>query len=172
MKLETLQTKLTESLRAGELQSAAKLIVEARKDHFMTGDGSPDLSGRSYAYRQWFADAVNALNPSAEEKTKLLGRLRFHTGNELRSKVPASELKEAGLLAVSPAQRGKQNYEQRSAPYRVLRSGTRIKNEAEIAEICKVLSALTRRIDGRTLAESSRTRLLTELAALEKAVRA
>lgn len=170
MKLENLQQKLTDVLRQGDLHAAAELIVKARQNHFITADGSPDYGGRSYAYRQWFADAVNALNLPNKERMKLLGRLRFHAGNELRSVVPASELKSAGLLTVSPVQRGKQNYEQRSAPYRVLRGGRRITDADEVAEVCKVLSALAKRIDGRRLTDASRARLLDELTSLEQSI--
>lgn len=164
MKLETLQTKLTESLRADKLHSAAKLIVEARTEHFLGKDGNPDYAGHSYSYRQWYSEVINSLGLPQDERRKLLGNMRFHVGNELRSIVPASELEDAGLLAVSPKQRGQMNYKGRSRPHQLFNSRTRLHEEDEIHQVSEYLENLARRLDPSEMAESSRSEL-------EKAVR-
>lgn len=168
MNLEQLGTALTDTLRSGDEARAADLIVEARTNHFIDQKGNADLPGRSYAYRQWFGQALDQLNLSAEDRSKLTGRLRFRVGNGLRRVASAEELKDAGLLAVSPIQRGKRNYENRSAPYRAVRGTGRLDDE-DVAGVCEVLSGLTDRVEKSALSSTQRKRLMREIDKLRRA---
>lgn len=148
--LKAYEAQIQKLLREKNLPSekrAAGLLAEVRINHFMSNDGSPDYQGRSWAYRTWFGELLDSLNLSADDRTKLQGRLRFHTGNALREKVPAEELEAHGLKRVSPMQRGKANYEQRSTPHRILRSGQRLSSNEELEDVTEILEGLARRID-------------------------
>ena len=164
MSLEAIQQALEKYLRTDDLHAAANVVVEARSEYFLTADGSPDYGGRSYAYRQWYGSVVDTLNLSDSDRRKLLGNMRFHVGNALREALSPEELREAGLLVESPVKRGKRNYENRSAPYRVVTSHTKLSSEEEIHKVSELIEKLSRRLDPSEMAESSRSEL-------EKAVR-
>lgn len=172
MNLDQIQTSLTKALADHDYHQAAQLVVEARRDHFLTVDGSPDLQGRSYAYRQWYGEAVDAVGLKEDERTKLLGRMRFHIGNALRDSLTADELTSAGLLQVSPVKRGKANYEQRSMPHRIVTGTHRLSSDEEIDQLCEFLHGITTRLDPSNMAEASRYELVATTKALLKKISA
>ena len=155
MDLQTIQDHLVKALRANELREAARWVVQARSEHFLTKEGLPDYSGRSWAYRTWFSDVTNSLNLPDPERARLMARLRFHVGNHLRDEVREEELSEAGLLAVSPVERGRRYFERRSSPYRIISSDKRLYSDAEIEEVCEILHRISTRLDINKISKSS-----------------
>ena len=152
------------------MHEAARWVVQARSEHFLTKEGLPDYSGRSWEYRSWFSDVTNSLDLSDLERSRLMSRLRFHVGNHLRNEVREEELAEAGLLKVSPAQRGKRNYEHRSLPYRIITSGRKLTTDEEIAQVTEILYSLSVRLDTSKVSKATRHELKETLADLAKRI--
>ena len=170
MDLETIQDRLVKALKANEMREAARWVVQARSEHFLTKEGLPDYSGRSWEYRSWFSDVTNSLNLPDPERARLMSRLRFHVGNRLRDEVREEELADAGLLKVSPAQRGKSNYEHRSLPYRIVTSGKKLTTDEEIAQVTEILYSIGVRLDTSNVSDDVRNELKATVADLSKRV--
>lgn len=87
------------------MREIARLITEARRDHFVGNDGLPDLKGSSWAYREFMRNEIfSNIDPRYKD------RLRYFIGNALRDPeiIPPEMLKEAGLLKASPRERSKE----------------------------------------------------------------
>ncbi|MFF5793668.1 hypothetical protein ACFY5D_16605 [Paeniglutamicibacter sp. NPDC012692] len=122
------------------LKAIAKLIVEARQDHFTNKVGDPDLKGQSWAYRQWAKEAF-----LDGEDSSLAARVRFHTGNALREIVPAEQLKEAGLLPSSPKERSKKVNNSIANLNHIINGGGKLSPD-ELPQALEILAKLSKRI--------------------------
>lgn len=79
------------------LRQTAGLLVSAR-EHFLMEDGTPDINGRTYAYRKWAGSVYSDAGISGESLTSTKAAVRYHVSNVLRDRLTPEELKERGLL--------------------------------------------------------------------------
>lgn len=89
--------------RTVSLKQLASLLVDLRA--LYQRNGMPDWSGRSFDYRAQVSRIMGSAGLSDEDRSKIVGLLRYHVGNELRDRVPDEELLAAGLKVDSPKQR-------------------------------------------------------------------
>lgn len=158
MTLTEVQNSLTAYLKAEDLKAAANVIVEARTEYFMDANGNPDYAGRTYAYRQWYGEAVDSLSLPADTRRKLLGKMRFHVGIALREAVPREALEDAGLQADSPNERNHRQYQARSKPYNVFSARKRLEDD-QAKEAARLLAEFARHINPADLTSSTRIEL-------------
>lgn len=84
--------KNARTLRAKQI---AEALVEARA-HFETRDGTPDYLGRSYAYRTWVSDTLEAAGVPKGDRASLQSIVRYHVSPLLRERYGA-EVTKLGL---------------------------------------------------------------------------
>lgn len=82
------------------------------REHFLTDDGKPDMTGRTGAYRWAVRDLYSEAGYQPEDAVALQKRVRYHTGNRVRELLSEEELEDHGLSTASP--RARQNVRQQS----------------------------------------------------------
>lgn len=111
MKLEELATngarilnkyrRAPETERTALLRELATTLVDARS-YFITADGSPDMKGRTWAYRQFVNDLYLEAGLSKEERLPIQAAVRYHVGEVVRGRLSPEELEDLGLQERSP----------------------------------------------------------------------
>jgi hypothetical protein len=81
------------------------VVVWRLRSRFRTNEGGRDWAGQSYEYRMAAARMYEEAGVPTDSVANVQAALRYHVGNVLREKVPAEELREAGLLVTSPRER-------------------------------------------------------------------
>lgn len=140
--LEQLRTEIVDSFKKLQPRESplplARLIVEARRDHFITPRGGPDLQGRSFAWRNWYGDILREAFPDENERLKMGSRLRYGIGVALREMIPTDELKEAGLMETSPRERTANNNKERASAYNLLNH--KIETSRDVRELFSMIT--------------------------------
>lgn len=109
----------------------AELIVQARIDHFIRPDGTPDYKGKSYGYRVWFGELLDSLK-LGDDRDKVASRIRYSTGNALRRVLTKEQLEDAGLKPISPRDRSSMTYRKISGPYMKLNGPIRSEEDVDL----------------------------------------
>jgi hypothetical protein len=94
------------------------------RSHFTNGEGLVDWQGRTFAYREAVSETYRLGHYTKDEQSRVAGTIRYHIGNALRDRLSEDELAEAGLLPVSPKQRGEARRGRDSALLNAYRRGT------------------------------------------------
>lgn len=154
--LEQLKTEIVETFKKLQPRESplplARLIVEARRDHFITPRGGPDLQGRSYAWRNWYGEILREAFPDNDERLKMGSRLRYGIGVALREMIPTDELKEAGLMEISPRERTAMNNKERSIAYKTVTES--VENMEDVEGLYSIVVTAASKIEDPELLES------------------
>lgn len=86
------------------LRATAVCIVDLRA-LFSLSDGRTDWGGRTHGYREQAAAVYRRAGVPKEDLDTVQSALRYHVGEELRRRVPAQAIADAGLTSNSPRQR-------------------------------------------------------------------
>ena len=89
---------------AAHLREAATFIVQLRA-LFTLADGRIDWGGRTHGYREQAAAIYRRAGVAKEDRDGVQSALRYHVGAELRRRVSAEGIRDAGLTANSPRER-------------------------------------------------------------------
>ena len=136
-----------ESDKTGLLRDVATAFVQAR-EHFYTKEGTPDWSGRSYAYRTWVRETVALASVPASKRTTLLAAIRYHSGNVARELLDPETLAAAGLRSESPRERSIEKRERYSETLSIFGGGGhRLTDADEIVGAARTIEAVLRRVD-------------------------
>jgi hypothetical protein len=146
-------TRGPDALRPERLRHAADLLVEARA-HFYTGDGSPDWTGRSYAYRQFTSEVYAHAGVSASDLHTLQASVRYHVSNALRARLTDEELESIGLRVESARDRSVAKRSRQSKTLSMVAGGAPIDTPAEAVHALQVAAGILRRVAGGPLAEA------------------
>lgn len=154
--LEQLKAEIVETFKKLQPRETplplARLIVEARRDHFITPRGGPDLQGRSYAWRNWYGDILREAFPDNDERLKMGSRLRYGIGVALREMIPENELQEAGLMKISPRERTAMNNKERSIAYKTVTES--VENMEDVEGLYSIVVTAASKIEDPELLES------------------
>lgn len=153
-----MQQELTELLSKADVLSikqAARVVVEARENHFLASTGIPDYAGRSYAWRQWYGNILSEVTQDHDVKAKLTARMRFHVGNVLRETLTDEQLQDAGLKKIAPKQRSNEDYYRRSGLYRLMQSNKPLTSE-EVDDLIGAVADIMERLRHETLTDNQR----------------
>lgn len=82
----------------------AEAIISLR-EHFLTPEGRPDWTGRTWQYRAALRELYAQAGYSPTERSATQNTVRYHVGNLMRQRLSAAELEAAGISAPSPRQR-------------------------------------------------------------------
>lgn len=149
-------------------RATAAAMLEARA-HFITKDGSPDWSGRTYAYRELTREVFSEAGISREDAPTIQASIRYHSGNLIRQHVPEDELATAGFaLQESPRQRSAARRAERSESIRLVESGGPLDGEdlARAVLLAHSVLARVRRDAVRSLPAATRLEVEDGLRAL------
>lgn len=97
--------------RTEALRNLAETLVDLR-EHFVTADGHPDWTGRTYDYRRTVSDIWNESGVPRNEIPRARTAVGYHTATVLRERLSDDELDDLGLLPTTPNERAQ---EQRAA---------------------------------------------------------
>lgn len=90
--------------KAEAIKELSELLLQLRGE-FTTEDGSPDWTGRTYAYRNAVRELFSFSGVPRERTIKMQALTRYHMGNMLRAQLGPDELESLGLLVESPNER-------------------------------------------------------------------
>lgn len=82
----------------------AEAIISLR-EHFLTPEGRPDWTGRTWQYRAALRELYAQAGYSPAERSATQNTVRYHVGNLMRQRLSAAELRAAGVTAPSPKDR-------------------------------------------------------------------
>lgn len=96
------------------IRAFAALLVEARQ-HFHRRDGSPDLLGKSYAYRQYVGSIYDESGLPKDLMTKIKGSVRYHVSSAIRERYDQETLEQYGFGESSARERSAEQRANKSA---------------------------------------------------------
>ncbi|MBE7702314.1 hypothetical protein H9623_18645 [Oerskovia sp. Sa1BUA8] len=132
-------------------REVAARMIEARA-HFITKDGRPDWSGRTYAYREFTREVFSDAGISREDAPTIQAAIRYHSGNLVRKVVPEEDLASAGFtLQESPRERSATRRAERSEATRLVESGGPLEGDDLARAVLLAASVLARASRGSVL---------------------
>src|SRR5690606_21057000 len=90
------------------------------REHFVTDTGSPDWTGRTWAYKNTVIQMYQDAGYTQAQWQALGSSVRWHVGNVLRERLTDAEIADAGLLDTSPLERERARNLTRDEAVRVL----------------------------------------------------
>lgn len=134
-----------EADRTERLRDTAKAFVAAR-EHFFTREGSPDWLGRTYAYRRWVREAMDAAHVPADDLPTIQSAIRYHTGNVLRDYLDPETLDALGLKHSSPRERSVEKRERNSGTLSLFGGGAAITEADDVDHAVALVETFLRRL--------------------------
>ena len=125
------------------IRTCADLLVSLR-EHFLTDDGRPDWTGRTWPYRACVRELYSRAGISQNEAPTLQAAIRYHAGNVLRERLTPEELEELGIGPEGPRERTRAAHSERSAVLATLRgAGSPADALRAVAMVAAVLDKVT-----------------------------
>lgn len=106
--------------RTVALRDLAEVMVDMR-EHFVTPEGDPDWSGRTFAYRELARELYAEAGFPHDQAQAVQAAVRYHVGNIVRQRLSVDELADHGLRDVGPKQRARLSRDAQSALMRSFR---------------------------------------------------
>jgi hypothetical protein len=133
-------------IRGGYARQAAEAIVEAR-GHFHTRDGTTDVGGRSWEYRQFLAAAYDAAGIPKERRAGIQAAIRYHVSPVLREMYP-DDIEDLGMRreAIQDVSRDKRKRDRDILALFV--GGGEVTDPHDISEIANTARYAVSRISG------------------------
>lgn len=147
----------------------------ALREHYLTPEGRPDWTGRTWQYRDAVRDIYGRADYTAEERTTTQTSVRYHVGNQIRRHLSPAELEAAGIAAPSPQERQAGRRQRTSAILAAIApdaTGADAPLVDKVAELRTILGALSaERLKKHTLALPENAEATDALARLLEAIR-
>jgi hypothetical protein len=162
----TRTTDREEKTRA--FRELARVIVDVR-ENFLDDDGQVDYRGRTWAYRETAAEMFSRANVPSDKVDALQASLRYHVGNELRTRLSPEQLASHGLKVESPRDRNRAVRERTAGVVRLVRLPDNLTPEDALRSLTTA-ERLLNRLDPETLRSldtRNRDAAMTLLAAVE-----
>ena len=131
------------------IRECAAMLVELR-EHFLTDDGRPDWTGRTWPYRAAVRELYSRAGIPPAEATSLQAAVRYHAGNFLRDLLTATELEEYGIGPETPRDRTRASHSARNALVHALRGEG---SGEDIARALAMVVAMLERLSAERVAE-------------------
>ena len=130
--------------RAIAVKKAAELLADAR-EHFYDSEGLPDLTGRSYDYRVFVGEAINAAGVPKAERNSLTASIRFQISPILHER-HGEELAARGLDSGSTRDRARARRRQSSAILNLFGKGSPIRSADDIQRLAELVTSALERV--------------------------
>lgn len=127
-------------------KAAAEALVDARP-LFQARDGSPDLLGRSAAYRAFVTEAQDEAGVPRDDRASLQAALRYHVSPLLRERY-AEEVEALGLSAGSSVERGRRRKERDARVVALFAGGSELTDTAEVSMVANLARLGVSRVAG------------------------
>ncbi|MDR6868732.1 hypothetical protein J2Y69_003356 [Microbacterium resistens] len=151
-------------------KAAAEALVEARP-LFQARDGSPDLLGRSSAYRAFVTQAQDEAGVPRDDRASVQAAIRYHVSPLLRERY-AEEVEALGLSAGSSVERGRRRKERDSRVVTLFAGGSELSDAADLSLVANLARLGVSRVAGwpTGTSEHQRKRIREEFENLAAAV--
>jgi len=120
------------------LREVAESLFFLRQTH-TDAEGRPDMTGRSYAYRQDLGDIMRVAGVTPTNRSKVAAVLRYHMSSVLRERLSDEELESYGLSAETQLDRARSQRKRKARMTRLLRPGEKI---TRVEDLIGALSGL------------------------------
>lgn len=137
--------KAPETGRSPILRDLATIFLDARSLFYLR-DGSPDILGRSYAYRSWVREVYADAGVPRDRVTTIQGTVRYHTGNILRERMSPEELADLGLLTTTPRERVATDRSTRSGILSLVNGGGPVSSSEDVLELLRIVEHALARV--------------------------
>lgn len=137
----------------------------AIREHFLTPEGAPDWTGRTWTYRDAIRNLYGEAGYSPEERAQTQGAVRYHVGNIVRRYLSPDALEDAGLRQDTPRERQQATRARNSALLSALATSTsggtdiELNSAAKVEALRDVLAAISKirlnKRNGRALAKAA-----------------
>lgn len=156
-----------ESDRTERLRDTARAFIAAR-EHFFTREGTPDWLGRTYAYRRWVREVMDAAHVPQDDLPTIQSAIRYHTGNMLREYLDPETLDALGLKHSSPRERSIEKRERNSGTLNLFGGGATITEADDVVQAVALVETFLRRLDMSAAPIAERERAAASLKTLCK----
>ena len=148
--------------------AAAERILEAR-ENFLGDDGSPDLAGRTFAYREWMKSVYFRAGLGGDQMRKTQAAVAYHVGNVLREMYDEETLEAYGLRAMGPRERSVEKRERMNAVLRSVTGSSSGFADADTLRTLRAAAVLLDKVTGEGLDATARREARSLLTAVEAA---
>ncbi|MGW8431747.1 hypothetical protein ACWGJ9_11690 [Curtobacterium citreum] len=147
------------------LKAVAESVVAARQ-HFTTGDGTPDWKGRTNAYRTWSRGAYT----EGRADTTTAAAIRYHVSAEIRRVLGADEVAELGLVERDARGRSATHTDRRRSQLALVTGGGPLTDPADVAALLTQMTSLLKRIDPAAISDGPHREVRPVLAGLDDVI--
>lgn len=168
--MRTFTTAKDREVRAMAAKAAAAALVEARP-HFQARDGSPDLLGRSHAYREFVTRVQDEAGVPHDDRASVQAAIRYHVSPLLRERF-AEEVEALGLSAGSSVERGRRRKERDARVVALFAGGSALDDVHDVSMVANLARLGVSRVAGwpTEATDAQRKRIRAEFENLADAV--
>lgn len=105
--------------RTDELMAFSRDVIAIRR-HFENAAGEPDLTGRSYAYRQFIGEVYRDAGVQKRELAAVQSAVRYHVSNLLAEELNPHQREAYGIVGPTAKERTNARRTSREAAWRAL----------------------------------------------------
>lgn len=132
------------SARAAAMRKVADAVVEARA-YFTLADGSMDMLGRSYPYKQWAASLYTEAGVPREERRAIQNNLSYHVNHVLHERYGSEEVAAHGMSEKSLSERRTERRERELRIIHLFENGGPIYKTEDVLDVLSTTRNALRR---------------------------